>query len=298
MLVTACSREEAADGNEVISGDPNAPLSICVVNYPLRYFAERIGGPDVRVTFPAPSDGDPAFWKPTAEQIAAYQAGDVILLNGAGYAKWVLQASLPVSRMVDTSALFADRYLPIEDAVTHSHGPKGEHEHGDVAFTTWLDPELAIVQARAVRDALARLRPERAAEFDQRFGALEADLRALDAELASLTASFGSRPVLFSHPVYQYFVRRYDINGQAVHWEPDEAPTPEQWDELRALLAEHAAAWMIWEGTPQPEKVDALKDLGLDSVVFEPCGNTPATGDYLSVMKQNVRALQDAGIDR
>jgi ABC-type Zn uptake system ZnuABC Zn-binding protein ZnuA len=47
MLVTACSREEAADGNEAIAGDPSAPLSVCVVNEPLLYFAERIGGPDV-----------------------------------------------------------------------------------------------------------------------------------------------------------------------------------------------------------------------------------------------------------
>ena len=65
--------------------DPDAPLSVYVVNYPLQYFAERIGGPDVRVVFPAPADGDPAFWKPSPEQIAAYQKADLILLNGASY---------------------------------------------------------------------------------------------------------------------------------------------------------------------------------------------------------------------
>ena len=46
------------------------------------------------------------------------------------------------------------------------------------------------------------------------------------------------------------------------------------------------------------QTVDALKDLGVDSLVFELCGNTPETGDYLSVMKQNIRTLQDAGLDR
>jgi len=49
--------------------DAEAPVSVYVVNYPLQYFAERIDGPDVRVVFPAPADGDPAFWKPSPEQL-------------------------------------------------------------------------------------------------------------------------------------------------------------------------------------------------------------------------------------
>jgi zinc transport system substrate-binding protein len=124
--------------------DADAPLSVYVVNYPLQYFAEQIGGPDVRVVFPAPADGDPVFWKPSPEQIAAYQKADLILLNGASYAKWVAHVSLPASRMVDTSASFTDQFIPLEDQVTHSHGMSGKHEHDDVAFTTWLDPQQAI----------------------------------------------------------------------------------------------------------------------------------------------------------
>ena len=42
-------------------------------------FAERIDGPDVRVVFPAPAEDDPGFWKPSPEQIAAYQKPDPTL---------------------------------------------------------------------------------------------------------------------------------------------------------------------------------------------------------------------------
>ena len=31
---------------------------------------------------------DPAFWQPTADEIARMQRADLILRNGAGYAKW------------------------------------------------------------------------------------------------------------------------------------------------------------------------------------------------------------------
>ena len=144
--------------------DADAPLSVYVVNYPLQYFAERIGGPDVRVVFPAPADGDPAFWKPSPEQIAAYQ----------------------------------------------------------------------------------------------------------------------------------YFIRRYSLNAQEVYWEPEESPTSEQWAELKEILKEHPAQWMIWEGTPNPATVDELKKSSLDSLTFDPCGNVAETGDYLSVMRDNALNLKKA----
>lgn len=274
--------------------DAAAPLSVYVVNYPLQYFAERIGGPDVRVVFPAPADGDPAFWKPSPEQITAYQKADLILLNGASYAKWVAHVSLPASRMVDTSAAFADRFIPLKDQVTHSHGLAGKHEHGDVAFTTWLDHQQAIIQAQAVRDALIRKRPGAAGDFNQRFDTLTAELKNLDEQLAVVVKAGVSQPLVFSHPVYQYFIRRYGLNGQEVHWEPEASPTPEQWAELERLLKEHPAQWMIWEGTPNPPTVDELKKSGLGSVVFGPCGNVPDSGNYLSVMSENVLNLKKA----
>jgi zinc transport system substrate-binding protein len=273
--------------------DAEEPLSVYVVNYPLQYFAERIGGPDVRVVLPAPADGDPAFWKPSPEQIAAYQKADLILLNGASYAKWVAHVSLPASRMVDTSASFADQFIPLKDQVTHSHGLAGKHEHGDVAFTTWLDPLQAIVQAEAIRDALIRKRPGAAGDFNQRFDLLATDLKDLDAQMAAVAKGGISQPLVFSHPVYQYFIRRYSLNGQEVHWEPEESPTPEQWAELKQLLKEHPAQWMIWEGIPNPSTVAELKKSGLDSLTFDPCGNVPETGDYLSVMRDNALNLKN-----
>jgi hypothetical protein len=45
------------------------PLNVYVVNYPLKYFAERIGGEHVKVEFPAPADVDPAYWNPDLRDV-------------------------------------------------------------------------------------------------------------------------------------------------------------------------------------------------------------------------------------
>ena len=69
------------------------PLNVYVVNYPLKYFAERIGGDHVEVVFPAPAGIDPVYWIPDIPSIIAYQQADLILINGANYAKWVDKVS-------------------------------------------------------------------------------------------------------------------------------------------------------------------------------------------------------------
>jgi len=267
-------------------------LSVYVVNYPLAYFAERIGGAAVEVVFPAPAGEDPAYWSPDVEIVARYQQADLILLNGAGYAKWVEKVSLPMSKMIDTSAAFTDRLLPLDEAVTHAHGPGGEHEHTGYAFTTWLDPELAIEQARSVAGALAAARPSGATAFQEALAALEADLRTLDARLSAATAETATEPLLFSHPVYQYLIARFDLSARSVHWEPDEAPGASAWLDLGKTLVEHRAAWMIWEAEPLSKIAGRLQELGLESVVFDPCGNVPDSGDFLTVMNANAAALE------
>ena len=78
------------------------PLTIYTVNYPLQYFAQRIAGEHAQVIFPGPADEDPAFWIPGTETIQRYQQADLILLNGAGYARWTKRVSLPRLRSVDT----------------------------------------------------------------------------------------------------------------------------------------------------------------------------------------------------
>ena len=266
--------------------------TVYVDNYPLKYFAQRIAGDAVDVVLPCPAGEDPAYWRPSDAAIQGYQSADLILLNGATFAQWVAYVSLPESRLVDTSQGFADDFIQLEDAVLHSHGPGGEHAHGGVAFTTWLDPRQAIRQAEAVSLALARLLPSKKIRFDEGFAKLHHDLQQLDRALTDAMQGYNKQPLLASHPVYHYLARRSSWNLKSLHWEPDEIPNTEQWEELAKILEKHPAKWMIWEASPQAEVVEKLKGLGVGCTVFKPCGNVPEQGDYLSVMQANFENLK------
>ncbi len=69
-------------------------------------------------------------------------------------------------------------------------------------------------------------------------------------------------------------------------------PEPKGWQELEHILESHPAKWMLWEGEPMGEAKAKLEELGVKSVVFDPCGNKPSQGDFLSLMKSNIASLE------
>ncbi len=306
LLVSSCAPaevnetvEQAGDDISTVSAEGSQSL-IYVTNYPLKYFAERIGADQVRVELPVPNDIDPAFWQPSADDLNQLQTAELIVLNGATYEKWLQTASLPQAKTIDTASQFQDRWLSSKEVVTHQHGPEGEHSHEGTAFTTWVDPTLAIEQAAVIRDRMTTQFPAQAALFTTNYKALEQDLTNIDEQIATLVEGSAdqNQPLLASHPVYDYLAVRYGLNLRSVLWEPETFPDQEQWAELESLLAEHPAKWMIWEGDPLPESVERLRQLGIESVVFDPAGNVPEDGDFLAVMQNNVENLRSVFADK
>jgi zinc transport system substrate-binding protein len=277
-----------------LTAHANDELTVYTVNYPLAYFAQRIGAEHVHTVYPAPPDIDPAFWQPDSADIAGFQQADLILLNGAGYAKWLDRASLPQRKLANTSVAFQHDTIRVEAAVTHQHGPGGEHSHAGTAFTTWLDFSQAVEQARAVKQALVKKRPQHAQAFTHNFRLLEQELVSLDEHVKNVVSRKPDMALLASHPVYQYLARRYKINLKSVLWEPDSIPDQAQWQALQHLLRTHQAKWMLWEGTPEPQSVKRLEAAGIGSLIFDPCANTPEAGDFISVMKRNIMELEKA----
>lgn len=261
-------------------------------NYPLAYFAQRISGDQEGVIFPEVRV-NPAFWKPSVNDILTIQKARVILLNGATYEKWAERVSLPMWGVVDTSAAFRDQYMTLEGSVTHSHGPEGKHSHVITLFTTWLDFSQAAQQAKAVKDALvaAKLGPE--AELTRNYEVLLKDLLALDNAISEIMKGHENVSVFASRPHYDYFARHYKVNTKTLFLEPDTFDNdPIMSEALQYFRREHPATLIIWERAPSPETVKILEEQGIRSVVFDPCSTRPHQGDFLTVMRQNVENLR------
>jgi len=292
LLVMACQPGEQPP----VANRTSGPLKVVAVNYPLQYFAERIGGEHARVRLAAPKGVDPADWLPEQGKLRAFisdmQMMDLIILNGANYAKWVKLGSWRESQMVHTATEFKESFLEVKEEFRrdrHKHGKGQEHSHTGLAYTVWLDPLLAMRQAKAIHDAFANARPQHQKLFTKKLEKLKADLEGLGADLPVIKT-----PLLASHPVYQYLEKRIGLNLLSVHWEPDEIPPAEEWERLKEKMKTHPAKWMLWEKDPLPETAKKLREIGVESVLFDPCGSKPRDGDYLSIMRANFSRLQQA----
>jgi zinc transport system substrate-binding protein len=293
LLCVACDSGNRQDTDDSAASARVENALVVTSNYPLYYFASRItegvdGAP--KVVFPD-IDGDPTYWTPSAEQIQVLQSADIVILNGAGAEPWLNLITLDRSHLFDTSANIAERLVPLAGTVQHQHGPEGEHSHQGTAFTTWLDPQLAMIQAESITDALASLSPDAEKPMRANMAKLNEDLVVLDNRMGEVFAQLGDRPILFSHPVYQYLQHRYSLNGVSVHWEPDVDPTIGDWIEVRKILAAHRATIMIWEDEPLLAMTQRLSDIGVKTVVFHTAANEPGEGDFLSVMRKNIERL-------
>jgi len=80
----------------------------------------------------------------------------------------------------------------------------------------------------------------------------------------------------------------------SLHWEPDQAITENQMDELKHLQEHHQVDVMIWEAEPRGATMDTMEKLGVKSIVVDPTGSRPGVGkaDFLEGMRRNLEQLQ------
>lgn len=289
-VVAGCGGSGSSSVTDELGGTTTSRVDIVVVNYPLQFFAERIGGDLVRVTFPVPESQDPAYWEPTGEEIAGMQTADFVILNGADYAKWTLRATLPWSRTIVTCENLESELIEIPDAVVHNHGPEGEHSHAGLVSETWWNPELAIKQARAICDALCERFPERETDLEERFSALQKDLQTLAGEFDAALTDSGVH-WLSAKPRFNYLFARYGNNVELLHWEATETIEAEEWEALTNRLNGDATV-ALWAETPLAATHERLEELGVACVVLDTVATAPTEGDYLSAMRSNLDLLR------
>lgn len=262
-------------------------------SYPLAFFAERLAGEGAEIVLPVPRGRDPQFWRPSVEEIGRIQAADLILLSGAGFAEWAERASLLRTRVVDVSRAFEDQLIATE-AVSHSHGPEGEHSHEGAAAFTWLDLDQAALGAEAVAGALARLLPGEAAGIEARLEGLRAELGALHKEALALGPLAEGRDLIASHSRYQYFARAYGLAVESVEWDAGTAPDAARLAELEALAATLRAPVLVWEAEPPQSAREAVDALRLPQAVMPTLAARPAEGDFLAAFENGLASLRAA----
>ena len=280
------------------------PTRVFAVNFPLQSFAQSVGGAEVTVDSPARAGASALTFDPTPEQIIGIQDARLILLNGADFASWTANASLPSSRTIITANGFRSQWLESthhHHDHDHQHGPEGEgvhHHHAHWASYTWLDPNHARAQATAVIAGMqSALSAQNTMKMRPRAEALITELSALTDQAAEIRDAT-LPPVISSESVYQYFAAACGLDLHEADWHWNEPEPHGGMQGLRNLIEATGARHLLVPEVPTKERLEVLRGLGLEPVLIMPLADPPSpknTDSFSTLMKQNLDRIQALG---
>jgi manganese/iron transport system substrate-binding protein len=197
------------------------------------------------------------------------------------------------------AAAAASAHEPTAIGADSEHGP-GHDPHA------WLSARNAMVYVRNIRDAVMRLDPRYASEYDARARLYLEQLEQLDVwarrEMARIPPR--SRVLVTSHDAFAYFCRAYGMRSAApTGWSTGEeiggGATPERRRETVASIRRFGVKAIFVETSVNPKAVRAIAaDAGVrigGELYSDSMGPPGSAGEsYLGMMRENIVTIVEA----
>jgi zinc transport system substrate-binding protein len=266
-----CGKQQSVDDNR---------LRVVASITPLADFAQRIGGPRVRVTVVVPPGMNPHVFDLTPEVLRSTSDAEVLLLNGAGLEFWAdkLRENIRTSGYSEITATNGITLL-------------GGYEHGNPHF--WLDPVLAMDAVRSIRDVFATRDHEYAPSYRANAQQLLDSLELLHQWIVREVSTWKSQTFVAQHASWDYFAKRYELVQLATieRITGREISAREMTDLIR-LMKESNTKALFAETFASLKPVETLaRETGAHYAVLDPLGSPQTAMDYLGLMRYNVNEM-------
>ncbi|MEU4532920.1 metal ABC transporter substrate-binding protein [Micromonospora ureilytica] len=273
-------------------------VDVVAAFYPLQFLAERIGGDAVRVTNLAKPGAEPHDLELNPSQVGEVSDAELIVyLKGFQPAVDDAVAQNGGDRAFDVTSV-----QPLLDASAGGHDHEGEEGHAEESGGkdphVWLDPTRLAGIGDQLAQRLGKADPDHAADYTARAAALRADLTTLDGEFKNGLATCQRREIVTSHAAFGYLADRYQLDQVGITGlSPDVEPSPQRLAHVIEEAKEHQATTIFFETLVSPKVAETIAgQVGAKTAVLDPIEGLAAgsDGDYLSVMRTNLRTLQTA----
>lgn len=213
----------------------------------------QVGGEHVEVKALLGPGVDPHLYRQTSSDIAAAAKADVVFWHGI-HLEAQLQAFL--------EGLSAHKpVIALAEAVPRNLLLNADANAALPDPHIWFDPHLWGYVVNAARDALIRLRPENAADFEINAKRYLAEIQGIaeyaSASLASVPAS--SRVLVTAHDAFSYFARAYHFDVEGIQGISTESEAGlRRIEELVEMLVKRNIGAVFVESSVSDRNVKAL----------------------------------------
>jgi len=272
--------------------------------YPLAWVTERVAGDDWTVENLTQPGQEPHDLTLDVAQTAALEQADLVVLE-EGFQPAVDETAanvdapvLDAASVLDLLPASADEHEGETEEEHAEHEGEEEHAHGDLDPHFWLDPLMVADFADAVADELGEVDPDGAQAYADNAQELRTELEDLDRAWTDGLASCERSTTVVSHQAFGYLTR-YGLEFEPIAGlSPDAEATAADLAHLQELITEDGVTTVFSERLVSPKMAETLADdLGVDTAVLDPIeglSDDTADEDYLSLMLQNLAALQQA----
>jgi ABC-type Zn uptake system ZnuABC Zn-binding protein ZnuA len=279
-----------------------AKLRLVATTPDLASLAEAVGGERVAVSSIVPPGLDPEEYQPRPRDLARLRGADALIRVGVDYDLWLDR----LLRQAQNAALArgAPGYIDASVAIAlldvrgAAVGPGHPHGSGNPHY--WLDPANAEIITGNLLEALARLDPPGAKQYERRRIVFLERLEAKRREWQDALAPFQGRALIAYHNNWAYLARRFrlDLAG-FIEIKPGVPPSPAQLASLLRTMREKDIAVIVRQPHEPARNTEFLARRSGAAVVIlaASVGAVPEARDYIGLFDYNIKALA-AGLSR
>ncbi len=270
-----------------------APLRVLASFLPMYLFTVNVVGdtPGVKVEMMLPPSVGPHDYALTPGDMRKIASADLFVANGLGMEEFLgppARKANPRLRVVETAASVA----PLKEIPG-----KGHAGHAETNPHSWVSPKNAILQVRAIEQALIAASPGNAARFRENAAAYVRRLRTLDRAYEEASKTFRGRNIVTFHNAFDYLARDYGLTivGE-VETAPGQEPSAGEILALvRTIREKRVPALFAEPQFPTRTAETIAREASIPMRVLDPVdtGST-APETYEKVMRRNLDVLKEA----
>jgi manganese/iron transport system substrate-binding protein len=255
-------------------GDAGTKIHVATTISTLNSFVQGVGGEHVIVDNIVPIGASPETFQPAPQDVATVADAQVLVENGAGLETW-LDKLLRDAGSRTLHVVVCANGLPV----------KNDNPH------LWMDPVLAKQYVLKIRDALAAIDPQHAADYRHNATTYNARLDELIKDIRTQIAAIppSHRYMIVFHNAWQYYDDRFGITTLGfVERNPGQEPNPAQIAQLIDLAKRHHVHGVFSEPEYSPKLLYSIaQGAGIkvvENLYDDSVGTDPRVANYIAML--------------
>ncbi len=261
-------------------------LKISTTIYPFKSILQEITGKRAEINVILPPSADPHTFELTTSDYKKILNSKVIFFGSENLDEWITKVESV--KKIELIKLVPQKFL--KNIIAANNKDYGTDPH------FWTDPLTVKAMIPNLVEELINLDPQGKEIYKKNADSFSEKLINLDKKISSELAVVKNINVILSHPFFNYFLSRYEINVVGiVEISPGYQSTPK---DIKRLLdiSEEKKVQVIFKLINHPEQITKVfaETSGIKTVELDPFGGVERRMTYVQIINYNAKKILNA----